>query len=86
MRGLALRFPSRARQAQARKSWRACPAREVASAQLPHSSAGSEGMGAGPSKALMMQTNCKHFYSFLGPYINSCGARGWAPAPDRPRS
>ena len=23
----------------------------------------------------MIPTNCKHFYSFLGPYINSCGAR-----------
>ena len=23
---------------------------------------------------LLIQTNCKHFYSFLGPYINSCGS------------
>ena len=23
---------------------------------------------------LVVQTNCKHFYSFLGPYINSCKA------------
>ena len=29
---------------------------------------------------LVIQTNCKHFYSFLGPYINSCGA---ASAPGR---
>ena len=33
----------------------------------------ARGCGGGPTPGLI-QTNCKHFYSFLGPYINSCGA------------
>ena len=56
--------------------------RRAPSAPPPHASAPQRNRGGGGSTPaslavgrmffFVIQTNCKHFYSFLGPYINSC--------------
>ena len=55
------------------------PARPPATPPPPSSARVRQTVG--PAQIfLVIQTNCKHFYSFSGPYINRCGKRS-APPP-----
>ena len=45
--------------------------------RLPGDKGGARGRrGTTHSRQFANKTNCKRLYSFLGPYINSCGAQG----------